>query len=184
MKKISKVVTGAAAAAVMSVSFAAPADAQYRYRDRYDRGIDAGDIITGVAILGGIAAISSALQRDGYQYGYNNRYRYRDAYSQAVNACGYQAERYGRGGRISVTDVNRRGSGLRVRGVIDAGYNGGYGYDRGYGYDDRRYGYDNRRYGYGDRYSGYNRYGAQTVFTCHTDRYGRVRDFDVNRYRY
>jgi hypothetical protein len=172
MKKISKVVTGAAAAAVMSVSFAAPADAQYRYRDRYDRGIDAGDIITGVAILGGIAAISSALQRDGYQYGYNNRYRYRDAYSQAVNACGYQAERYGRGGRISVTDVDRRGNGLRVRGVIDSGYNrGGYGYDRG-------------GYGYDRGYDRYNRYEAQTVFTCYTDRYGRVRDFDVNRYRY
>jgi len=185
MKNISKVVTGAAAAAVMSVSFAAPADAQYRYRDRYDRGIDAGDVIAGVAIIGGIAAIASALDRDGRSYGYNNRYRYRDVYSQAVNACGYEAERYGRGGRISVTDVDRRGNGLRVRGVIDAGYNGGYGYDRGgYGYDRGGYGYDRGGYGYGNRYSGYNRYGAQTVFTCHTDRYGRVRDFDVNRYRY
>ncbi|HLL59494.1 MAG TPA: hypothetical protein VK391_06345, partial [Allosphingosinicella sp.] len=73
MKRISKVVTGAAAAAVMSVSFAAPADAQYRYRDRYDRGIDTGDVITGVVILGGIAAIASALDRDGRSYGYNNR---------------------------------------------------------------------------------------------------------------
>jgi hypothetical protein len=175
MKKISKVVTGAAAAAVMSVSFAAPADAQYRYRDRYDRGIDAGDVITGVAIIGGIAAIASALDRDGRSYGYNNRYRYRDAYSQAVNACGYEAERYGRGGRISVTDVDRRGNGYRVRGVIDAG---GYGYDRG-GYGRGGYGYD---WGYG--YDRSNRYDARTAFTCKTDRYGRIRDFDVNSYRY
>jgi hypothetical protein len=105
----------------MSVSFAAPADAQYRdrsrYYDRYDRGIGASDIITGVAIIGGIAAIASALDRDGYRYGYGNRYRYRDNYRDAVNACGYEAERYGRG-RVSITDVDRRGNGYRVRGVI------------------------------------------------------------------
>jgi hypothetical protein len=168
MKNVSKFVTGAAAAALVTLTAAAPAEAQRYYGDRYrhyDRGIDAGDVITGVAILGGIAAITSAISRDGSSYGYGNRYRYRDNYRDAVNACGYEAERYGRGGRVSVTDVDRRGSGFRVRGVV-GGYGGGYGYG---GYD---------------RYDRYNRYDAQTVFTCHTDRYGRVRDFDVNRYRY
>ena len=158
MKKLSKIVAGAAAAAVATVSFAAPADAQrYRYRDR-DRGIDAGDVIAGVAIIGGIAAIASALDRDGQRYGYGYRDRYRNDYRSAVNACGYEAERYGRG-RVSITDIDRRGSGYRVRGVIDS--QGGYG-----GYD---------------RYDRYDRYDARVGFTCKTDRYGRIRDFDVNR---
>lgn len=177
MNKISKLVTGAAAAALVTTGFAAaPAQAQsYRYYDR-DRGIDAGDIIAGVAIIGGIAAIASAIDRDGYSYGYGNRYRYRDNYRDAVNTCGYEAERYARGGRVSVTDVDRRGNGYRVRGVVDA--NGGYDrYGRNYGY-----GYD--RYGRGYGYDRYDRYNARVAFTCSTDRYGRVRDFDVNRYNW
>lgn len=165
MNKISKLVTGAAAAALVTTGFAAaPAQAQsYRYYDR-DRGIDVGDVVAGVAIIGGIAAIASALGRDGNRYGYDNRYRYRNDYRSAVNACGYQAERYARGGRVSVTDIDRRGNGYRVRGVVDSGG----GYDR-YGRNDG-YGYDR-----------YDRYDARVAFTCSTDRYGRVRDFDVNR---
>jgi hypothetical protein len=166
MKKLSKLFAGAATAAVLSVSLAAPANAQFYDRYRYrDRGVDAGDIITGVAILGGVAAIASALDRDGSRYGYGNRYRYRDTYRDAVNACGYEAERYGRGGRVQITDVDRRGNGYRVRGII-----GGYGT---YG------GYD--RY---DRYNRYDRFDERRSFTCWTDYYGRVRDFDVNRYRW
>ena len=166
MKKISKLLTGAAAAAVMTVSAAAPAEAQYRYRDR-DRGIDVGDVITGVAVVGGIAAIVSALGRDGDRYGYDSRYRYRDDYSAAVNACGYQAERYGRG-RVSVTDVDRRGSNsYRVRGVIQGS---DYAYNRGY---DSRYGRD---YGY-DRYGR----GDQLSFSCTARSNGRVTDFDIDR---
>ena len=170
MNKISKLVTGAAAAALVTTGFAAaPAQAQsYRYYDR-DRGIDVGDVVAGVAIIGGIAAIASALGRDGDRYGYDNRYRYRNDYRSAVNTCGYQAERYARGGRVSVTDVDRRGNGYRVRGVVDSGG----GYDR-YGRNDR--------YGYG--YDRYDRYDARVAFTCSTDRYGRIRDFDVNRYNW
>ncbi len=165
MKKLPEYVAGAAGAAMLSVSFAAPADAQWgdRWRHR-DRGIDAGDVITGVAIIGGIAAIASALNRDGDRYGYGNRYRYRDNYRDSVNACGYEADRYGRG-RISITEVDRRDNGYRVRGVIE---NGG-GYDR----------YD--RYNRYDRYDRYDRrYDARSAFTCWTDHYGRVRDFRVN----
>ena len=165
MNKISKLVTGAAAAALVTTGFAAaPAQAQsYRYYDR-DRGIDVGDVVAGVAIIGGIAAIASALGRDGDRYGYDNRSRYRNDSRSAVNTCGYQAERYARGGRVSVTDVDRRGNGYRVRGVVDSGG----GYDR-YGRNDR-YGYDR-----------YDRYDARVAFSCDTDRYGRIRDFDVNR---
>jgi hypothetical protein len=187
MKSFKKVVAGATAAAIATVAFAAPADAQYRDRYRHNRGgIDAGDVIAGVAIIGGIAAIASALDNDGQRYGYGNRYRYRDDYRNAVNACGYEAQRYGRG-RVSITDIDRRGNGYRVRGVIDGqgGFGGGYGGQGGYG------GYDgygrNDRYDRNDRYSRYDRYDrydARVAFTCKTDSYGRVRDFDVNRYRY
>lgn len=162
MKRLMKFSASAAVAALMTVTAAAPAQAQYhdRYRN-YDRGIDAGDVITGVAIIGGIAAIASALGRDGSRYGYGYRDRYRGGYRDAVNSCGYEAERAGRG-RVSITDVDRRGNGYRVRGVID----GSNQYDR-----------------YG-RYDRYNRYDARVAFTCRTDGYGRIRDFDLNRYRW
>ena len=70
MKALTKYLAGAAAAAALTVSAAAPAEAQWR--DRRDRdGIDAGDIITGVAVVGGIAAILGALDNDGNRYGYD-----------------------------------------------------------------------------------------------------------------
>jgi hypothetical protein len=171
MKMFTKLSTGAAAAAMMTVGLAAPADAQYydrSHRDyRYDRGISAGDIITGVAVLGGIAAIASALGRD-------NRYgsRYRDDYRNAVNSCAYEAERSGRG-RVSITDVDRRSNySYRVRGTID----GGYGYDNR-GYDDRYGRYDNRYGNYDNRYYGQSR---RTAFTCWAEGNGRINDFRIN----
>ena len=170
MKAFTKYLAGAAAAAAMTVTAASPAQAQIFGRDRYDRGgIDAGDIVTGVAVLGGIAAIMSAFGRDGNRYGYDNRYQYRNDYQNAVNACGYQAERYARGGQVSVLDIDRRGSNsYRVRGVIDAGY-GNYGnYGR----------YDNR---YGSRYGNYGRYDQRVEFACTARANGRVTDFDVDR---
>ena len=178
MKALTKTLAGAAVAAALTVTAASPAQAQIFGRDRYDRnGIDAGDIVTGVAVVGGIAAILGAFGRDGDRYGYDNRYRYRDDYTQAVNACGYQAERYGQGGRISVTDVERRGSNsYRVRGVIDAGYAnyGSYGrYDARYD----RYGRDDR-YGRNDRYG---RYDQRIAFACTARSNGRVTDFDIDR---
>lgn len=189
MKALTKTLAGAAAAAALTVTAASPAQAQIFGRDRHDRGgLDAGDIITGVAVVGGIAAILGAFGRDGDRYGYDNRYRYRDDYTQAVNACGYQAERYGQGGRISVTDVERRGSNsYRVRGVIDAGYAnyGSYGrYDARYDRRDDRYGrYDPRddRYGRSDRYGNYGRYDQRVEFACTARSNGRVTDFDIDR---
>ena len=189
--KALKYLAGAATAAAMTITAASPAQAQIFGRDRYDRGgIDAGDIVTGVAVIGGIAAIMSAFGRDGNRYGYDNRYQYRNDYQNAVNACGYQAERYGRGGQISVVDVDRRGSNsYRVRGFIDAGYNyGGYG---NYGRNDRygSYGRYNDRYGnYGrydrrdnDRYGSYGRYDQRVEFACTARGNGRVTDFDIDR---
>jgi len=183
MKAISKTLLGAGAAAVAAIGFAAPAEAQYR--DRYGRGgIDTGDIITGVAVLGGIAAIASALDRDGNRYGYDYRDRYRGGYDYAVQSCAQEAQRMGRG-QVRITDVDRTGNDrYRVRGVVQAGYNGygAYGgYDRGYdsrydrGYDSRydsRYGRDDGRY-YGRSSANY----GQEDFTCTARGNGRITDF-------
>lgn len=165
MKAISKLIAGTATAAMLAVTMAAPAEAQrYRHRDR--GGIDAGDVITGVAILGGIAAIAAAIDNDGRSYGYNYRNRYRDGYSNAVNSCGYQAERYGRG-QVQITDVDRRGNdSYRVRGVISGGYDR---YDRSY---DRRYDRDYGRYD-ADRYD-------RDSFTCTARGSGRITSFRLS----
>ena len=67
MNTLTKVVAGAVTAATLTVSLATPAAAQ-RYRDYYDdryygrdRGIDTGDILTGVAVLGGIERCDFAI---------------------------------------------------------------------------------------------------------------------------
>ena len=157
MKAISKTMLGAGAAALAAISFAAPAEAQWRHRDR---GVDTGDIITGVAILGGIAAVTSALDRDGSRYGYGYRDRYRTSYNYAVQSCAQEAQRMGRG-RVQIVDVDRVGSDrYRVRGLVQGGYGG---YDR---YDRYDRGYDSR-YGYGGR----------DDFTCVARGNGRITDF-------
>ncbi len=167
MKTVTKFFTGAAAAAMITVGAAAPAEAQYRTErhDRYDRddGIDVGDIIAGVAILGGIAAIAGAFDRDRGRYGHDNRYRYRDDYRAAVNSCGHQAQRYARGGNVRITDVDRvSGNRYRVRGEVQA-----RGYDRYNRYD---------RYDRRDRYDRYNR---ADRFTCYAYSNGRIQDFNM-----
>ena len=163
MKAISKTMLGAGAAALAAISFATPADAQWRGRDRHD-GIDAGDIITGIAVVGGIAAITSAIGRDDGRYGYGYGNRYRNNYNYAVQACANEAQRMGRG-RVQITDVDRAGNDrYRVRGLVQGGYDGGYGYDRGYG------GYGRGGYG-NDR--GYGR----DDFTCIARGNGRITDF-------
>ena len=171
MKAISKTMLGAGAAALAAISFATPADAQWRGRDRHD-GIDAGDIITGVAVIGGIAAIASAIGRDDGRYGYGYGNRYRNNYNYAVQACANEAQRMGRG-RVQITDVDRVGNDrYRVRGLVQGGYGGGYGYDRG-GYD--RGGYD--RYDRYDRGYGGDRGYGRDDFTCTARGNGRITDF-------
>lgn len=164
MKAISKTMLGAGAAAVAALSFAAPAEAQYRDRYRDRGGIDAGDIITGIAVLGGIAAITSAIGRDDGRYGYGYGNRYRTHYNYAVQACAQEAQRMSRG-QVQILDVDRYGNDrYRVRGIVQAGYGGGYGgyggYDRGYSRYDR----------------GYGNYGRDD-FTCVARGNGRITDF-------
>ena len=69
MKKLFKVMTGAAAVGVAALAAASPAQAQYYDRGYYDRDddIDLGDVAAGVAILGGVALAIDALDgNDGY----------------------------------------------------------------------------------------------------------------------
>ena len=166
MKAISKTLLGTGAAAVAALGLAAPAEAQYRDRYRDRGGIDTGDIITGIAVLGGIAAITSAIGRDDSRYGYGYGNRYRGHYNYAVQSCAQEAQRMGRG-QVQILDVDRTGNDrYRVRGVVQADYGGGYGgYDRGYsrGYDGR---YDR----------GYGHYGRDD-FTCVARGNGRITDF-------
>ena len=152
MKALTKLITGAAAAAALTVTAAAPAEAQSR---RHRDGIDTGDIITGVAVLGGVAAIIAALDNGNNRYGYNNSrygraygyngygqpgygyngygYNRYDSAQAAVNACGQEAMRYGQ--NVQITDLDRTNRGYRVRGVVDQieygrGWNRRSNYDR------------------------------------------------------
>lgn len=182
MTYFKKALMGSAVGAAVLVSAAAPANAQ-TYRD-YDRdrdrgGVSAGEVIAGVAILGGLAAVIAAASDDddryddryddgyyrgtngyptnGYNRGsarYNNGQR---AIQQCVQAARYEASRYGNAQITQVTDVDRVRRGVRVRGdlVVNEGRNNRY---RGRGY--------NNNY---DRGS----------FTC-TIRRGRVVDVDIN----
>lgn len=178
MKTFRKAMTGAAAAALVTLTAPAPAQAQYYDPYDRDRGIDVGDIVTGVAIAGAAAAAIGAISNaargnDGryydprYNRGYGNSYdpRY-GGYGNygnygmvdqryAVDVCAQRASRYG---RISVTQVQPRNSRtLRVHGIADASYNRGYGY-------------------------GYNNYDRR-AFQCDVRSDGRITYFDTDRIR-
>ncbi|QLC23278.1 hypothetical protein HFP51_14415 [Parasphingopyxis sp. CP4] len=144
MNTIGKTLMGATAATALAV--AAPAQA------RDNDGIDAGDVIAGVLVLGGIAAVAAAIDgnddnryerhhtRHG-DYNYRGDYRrgdYRQGQRlrprQAVNRCRraarQEASRYGRAQVTEITEVDRRSDGYRVRGrlLVEEGRYGRRGY--------------------------------------------------------
>ncbi|MEZ5708037.1 MAG: hypothetical protein R3E02_01470 [Blastomonas sp.] len=107
-------------------------DGYRRYR-RHHRGIDGGDVLAGVLILGGIAAIASAASNSNR----NKRYRddrydrpeprddYRPRYegselNAAADQCSYAAEQSAGGNaRVDrITTVSRDGAGWRVEGLV------------------------------------------------------------------
>lgn len=164
-----------AAVGAMALVGATPAQAKHRDNDK----IDAGDIIAGAVILGGIAAIASAAgKNDRYRdgYGYRDRdyrggsYGYGNARS-AVELCVRAVERDARraGYRFAdvteIRDVDRERYGFEVKGRLVVDGNRGYGrYNTSYNRYDR---YDrNGRY---DR--GYDRDAGK--FRCDVSR-GRV----------
>jgi hypothetical protein len=197
MKTMSKALVGTIAAGAMALSSASPAFAQSRdYRHDRD-GIDAGDIIAGALIIGGIAAVASAGSRDR---GYDGDYRYdragyddygrggyggnpRQAIEQCVRAAEREASRrYGRADVTDVRDIDRTRYGFQVKGRIAVNTRGG---DR---YNDRRYS-DSRdgRYGsgWGGDYRGWDnsmRGYDSGSFKCKYER-GRIVDIDFGGIR-
>ena len=195
MQSITKALVGTVAAGAMVMASATPALAQ----SRRDNGIDVGDVIAGALIIGGIAAVASAANRNrngGYVYegngGYNDPYyngrydpRYDDRYNnqytnagnsrQAVEQCVYAAERnanrYSYGGNSQVTDI--RNIDRKRDGYTVKGRiavnTRNANWQRGWGNDYR---------GYNNNYRGYD----SGNFTCKV-RYGQVVDLDYSGVR-
>jgi hypothetical protein len=103
-----KAILAAAALAVIASTAAAPAEARRRHH-RHGDGVDAGDVVAGVAIVGGIAAIASAI-------GEKNRAKQDDA----VDTCAQEAEYRSHGELSEVTHVSKRKGYFTVEGLIDA----------------------------------------------------------------
>ena len=196
MKAVSKILTGAAAVAAISLGAAAPAAAQYYPGNGGYGGGGLGDVITGT-ILGNIL-------RGGNPYGSNAYYGRQDYDLEraAVQQCAVAAEqringRYGGGYNQAYGGYNQR----------NGGYNQGYGYNQAGGYRvvqidrvNRTKNGNMRVYGlatngayqgnYGQPYGGgynqpygggYNQAGANFRFDCKFDRTGRISDLKVNR---
>lgn len=189
MRILTKSATVAATTAMLLVSTAATArPGDWRHgRDR----IDAGDVIAGALIIGGIAAIASAASNDrddrryryrdgdarydrGYgDYGhYNNGYGSRTAVDQCVRAAQSEARRFGWARVTDVTRIDRINGGYEVRGRVVVqdrqwdGWRGARGgWDRGNRWDRYNEGYDRGR------------------FSCVT-RFGRVQDVALRGFRY
>ncbi len=172
-KALAKGTVATAAAGAMALASASPAMA----RDRHDDGIDAGDIIAGALIIGGIAAVAGSIGNDrgyngtyggpynpraGYGYDYNRYGNSRSAVQQCVNAAQRDLSRRGyRGARVTdIRDIDRKRDGYRVKGTLVVNERGG-GWNRDYNY----------RYG-GRDYD-------QARFNCDI-RYGRVVDMDYS----
>lgn len=185
MSKTTKFAKGGiatAAVGAMALAGASPAYANHRDRDR----IDAGDVIAGALIIGGIAAIASAASKDRYRDGYRHRDRHyaRANPRRAIQKCVRAVERDARraGYRFAdvteIRDVDRERGGWEVRGrlVVDGYRNWGHRdrYRHDVRYDDRRY-RDRRGY-YRDRDFDRGR------FKCEIRR-GRVVDIDYRGIR-
>ena len=152
MTRFTKYFAGAGAAALMAVSAASPAQAQYIDRSHYDRdrgsGIGLGEVAAGVAIIGGVALAIGALtsnNRSSRNHGYDPRYggnyggNYGSAYGYggeraALNACASVAQRYGQVERISGVDRRSNGS-YRVRGRVLVRDHSSRGWNRGNNWD-------------------------------------------------
>ncbi len=125
MKTISKTLLGAAAGLAVAVASATPAMAQDRHRDR-DDGIDAGDVIAGALIIGGIAAVAGAIDNDRDDYRDRN-YRDQNYRDQDYRDGGYREGGY--------RDNNSRDGNRRDGGYHDSDYSRDRDY-RGRGYGD------------------------------------------------
>ena len=131
-KTITKATLGTVAAGAMALASATPVAASDRNRDR---GVDAGDVIAGAVIIGGIAALAGAFDnndrrdrnyrdrnyrdRGDYNRGNYNRRGGQRAVERCIRTAERQARRFG-GYRFAdvtqIRDVDRTRYGFRVQG--------------------------------------------------------------------
>jgi len=111
-----RLVAGLVAASLVATGFSVPAEAQRRHHLRHHDDVDAGDVVAGVALVGGIAAIASAIKN-------SNRQR-QDA---AVDDCANEAESRANGRVSAIVSVNKRKGYYTVEGVVDGGPDSGGG---------------------------------------------------------
>lgn len=135
--KISNMITGAVAAALLTTALASPAEARHRRYDNHrGNGISLGDVVLGTIAVAGVAtavgALSSGRRNEDRRYDdrrYDDRNRggryggFRDDESASVQACTYEAEReagrrFGSAGRVDIQDVDTRRDGYAVRGTV------------------------------------------------------------------
>lgn len=145
MKSFVKMLGGAAAVALLAIGTASPAGAQpYPYPGPYhddDDRVTVGEIVGAVAtVAGAVNAVTRGYAPYGYGYGYQQPYGYPApnygygygqpnygygynsgyGYGAAVNSCGAEAQRFARGGRVQIRDVDQVSGGrFRVRGTFD-----------------------------------------------------------------
>ena len=134
------------AAFALAILPAAPADARhYRHWDR-DR-VEFGDLVVGAIVVGGIAILASEIARardnNGTIFG-NDRKRRPSVENAAVEACARAAQRRvrdeGRNARVrDITDVQRLGDSVKVRGVVEYRPSGNWNRDDGYGWSSARF---------------------------------------------
>jgi hypothetical protein len=98
------------AAAALVASIAAPAEARGRHHRHHHDDLDAGDVVAGAVVVGGIAALASAIGEAK-----------REKQDAAVDRCSAEAE--GRtGGRVAeILHVARRKGYYTVEGALDGG---------------------------------------------------------------
>lgn len=105
MMSASKGIMLAAAAALLTLAIADPADARRRHRHHDD---DVGDVVAGVAVVGGIAALASAITRHK-----------RERQDQAVGDCSDEAEYRGEGRVADILSVSKRKGYYTVEGIVE-----------------------------------------------------------------
>lgn len=169
MSALTKILTGAAGLAAV-VGFASPAAAQYYPGQGYGYGYNNNNNVLG-AIINGVLGYGR-YPYGNYGYGQTNDRHAVDQCARTVEArlnyrggyggYGYN-QAYGGGRVLGITRVERKSYGLKVHGVASSGNRAYDGYNRN---------------GYGNY--GYNA-GADLKFDCKVDRYGRIRDVDIER---
>lgn len=108
MMRASKGIMFAAAAALITASVAAPADARRGHRHHHDDDVDVGDVVAGAAVVGGIAAIASAIKRNK-----------RERQDRAVGDCSDEAELRGEGRVADIVRVHKARGYYTVEGIVE-----------------------------------------------------------------